>query len=477
MVVRLISAVWQSEQPRRQDLQDMKHVANFPANLPKARKTAALAGLVITFLCSFLVANALAGAKRIPEIYAASISADQTRTRFTAHMNFAVGYNVYVLTRPYRVIIDIPDAVFNLPPDEGSAGKGLIRAFRYGQIDSGRSRIVMDATGPVLIKKSFALRAKPGRPARLVVDLVKTDEATFRKIHQVDQVANLVAREQARGDKNTDKIIPRELPPISADNGSRDAIALLLKSKNLVGSTKKTPRRRKKDKSRFTVVIDPGHGGVDSGTSTRNGIHEKNIVLAFSRKLKKHLEQTGRYRVVMTRNDDSFVALRKRVQIAHKAGADLFLAIHADAIRYKSVRGTTFYTLSDKASDKEAAELATRENRADIIGGINLGGESKAVTNILIDLAQRETKNHSVYFARKGIYHLKRVTRLARHPLRAAGFVVLKAPDVPSVLIELGYLSNRQDAKLLNTGRWQRNTSRALAKAVDSFFRARIALQ
>lgn len=443
---------------------------------------ARLAALMLMLVCLLSAFSAQASAKDIPEIYATSISADETRTRFTAHLNFAVGYNVYVLTQPYRVVVDVPDAVFNLPPGEGNDGKGLISGFRFGQIDSGRSRIVMDVTGPVLIRKSFALRAKPGRPARLVVDLVKTDTATFRKIHQVDQVANLVAKEQARSDKNTDKLIPRELPPISAQNSSKDSIAALIskKTRNIANNKKKSTKKNvpgKKTSGKFTVVIDPGHGGIDSGASTKTGIHEKDVVLSFSLKLKKYLEQTGRYKVILTRSDDSFIALRKRVKIAHSAEADLFLAIHADAIRYRKVRGTTFYTLSDKASDKEAAELAARENRSDIIGGVNLGGESKEVTNILIDLAQRETKNHSVYFARKAIHHLKRVTRMANHPLRAAGFVVLKAPDVPSVLIELGYLSNRQDAKLLNSSSWQRKTSRALVKAIDSFFRARIALQ
>lgn len=441
------------------------------------RRCARLAAILLTFLCSLTGFNAQGWAKKIPEIYATSISVDETRTRFTAHLNFAVGYNVYVLPKPYRVVVDIPDAVFNLPPGEGNSGKGLISGFRFGQIDSGRSRIVMDVTGPVLIRKSFALRAKPGRPARLVVDLVKTDATTFNKIHQVDQVANLVAKEQARADKNADKLIPRELPPISAQNPDRDAIAALLNKKPVGKGKKKTTSANKKRSGKLTVVIDPGHGGIDSGTSTKTGVHEKDVVLSFSLKLRKHLERTGRYKVVMTRSDDRFIGLRKRVKIAHRANADLFLAIHADAIRYRNVRGTTFYTLSDKASDKEAAELAARENRSDIIGGVNLGGESKEVTNILIDLAQRETKNHSVYFARKGIHHLKSITRLAKHPLRAAGFAVLKAPDVPSVLIELGYLSNRHDAKLLISAKWQRKTSRALVKAIDSFFRARIALQ
>lgn len=449
-------------------------VKNFcKSALVRARKLLAL--VVFTFLCLQTGIQTSAAARKIPEIYATRISVDETRTRFTANLNFAVGYNVYILTRPYRVIIDIPDAIFNLPPDEGTTGKGLISGFRFGQIDNGRSRIVMDVKGPVLIRKSFALKAKPGRPARLVVDLVKTDPQTFSKIHQVDQVTNLVAREQARSaNKNADQLIPRELPPISANDKSGDAIAVLLKKKYRPAKrTKKSPKP--KNPGRHTIVLDPGHGGIDSGTSGKNGVHEKNIVLAFSKKLKKFLEKTRRYKVLLTRENDVFLPLRKRVEIAHNNNADLFLSIHADSIRYSRVRGTTFYTLSDKASDTVAADLAVRENRSDIIGGVNLGGESKAITNILINLAQRETKTLSIFFARKGIRRLKNITRLAKRPLRSAGFAVLKAPDVPSILIELGYMSNRHDVRLLNSTRWQRKTAGALAKAIDGFFRARVA--
>jgi len=412
---------------------------------------------------------------KTPEIFATTLSANAQKTRFSASLNFAVGYNVYVLQNPYRVVIDIPNAVFDLSPSAGANAKGLIKGFRYGQIDDSRSRIVIDVDGPVLIQNSYAVRAKQNRPAKLIIDLVPTDTKTFAKVHQIDQVANLVAKEQswAAAKKKRQEIIPIETPPISANSAKRDPIGDILAGKK----SKQKVIRNKKAKRKKLIVIDPGHGGVDSGAMSKTGIPEKKIVLAFSRKLKQVLLATGRYDVRLTRNSDKFLPLRTRTKIAHKNKADLFIAVHADSIKYGSVRGTTLYTLSDEASDDEAAELARKENRADIIGGVNLKGETKEVTNILIDLAQRETKNHSIYFARNAVANLRRVTKMAKRPLRAAGFMVLKAPDVPSILIELGYMSNKKDVKLLTSTRWQRKISSALKNSIDNYFRARLALK
>ncbi len=439
------------------------------------------------FAVSLTSTPTMAEAKKLPEIVEARIESNPEKTRFTAELNFAIGYNVYVLTNPYRVVVDIPDAIFNMPPGTGNASQGLISGFRFGQLDDNRSRIVIDVTGPVLIENSYAVRAKKDRPARLIIDLIPTDAETFAKINQVDQVANLVAKQQAKADEE-DGIIPKEQPPVSNAGQSSDPIADLLNGKRPIKRQKpkkKTHKALKKKSAtrvpsrprKRLVVIDPGHGGLDGGTSSKSGLREKAVVLAFSKKLKARLIATGRYRVIMTRTGDSFVRLRKRVSIAHKNKADLFIAIHADAIKFSSVRGTTIYTLSETASDEEAAALAAKENQSDIIGGVDLAGENKAISNILIDLAQRETKNLSLYYARKAINSLKRVTRVAKRPMRAAGFVVLKAPDVPSVLLELGYLSNRRDAKLLANAAWQKKVAKALAQSIDNYFRARVALQ
>lgn len=430
--------------------------------------TGVLTALALLFAC--IPATTAAPA----EVVSARVDANSQKTRFIADLKSAVGFNVYVLKSPYRVIIDLPDAIFDLSPATGTTGKGLISGIRFGQLDEKRSRIVIDVTGPVLIESSYAVRAKADRPARLIVDLIATSRQDFEKAYRADQVANLVARENAKTAKEKDDgIIPSELPPISNNtkakkkNGSADQSEI----------AKLIANARKRRRGNFLVVIDPGHGGIDPGATSPKGLKEKNIVLAFAKKLRVQLARHKHIKVALTRESDKFIRLRNRAKLAHKLRADLFISIHADSFRSPRVRGTALYTLSEKASDEEAAELAERENRADIIGGVNLAGETKDVTNILIDLAQRETKNHSVYFGKKTIIEFARVTRMRKRPIRSAGFVVLKAPDVPSVLIELGYLSNKHDAAQLNSTKWQNKMAKALAASVAKYFQARIAFK
>ena len=298
----------------------------------------------------------------------------------------------------------------------------------------GGSRIVLDTKGPVRIDKAFALAASDGQPARLVLDLVSTDRASFLR-------GNALEKRPARAAPAK----PSETPPKSSD-------------------------------PRPLVVLDPGHGGIDNGPGA-SGEMEKDVVLQFAHTLKAKLERAGKYRVAMTRNDDTFIPLSERVRFARAQGAALFVSIHADAIPRSEgqAEGATVYTLSENASDAEAARLAEAENRADAIAGVDLTAEPDDIANILVDLAQRETKSYSVQFARTLVSELKSKTRLHKHPLKAAGFKVLTAPDVPSVLIELGYMSTKDDLKLLTSAAWQGKTAGALAQAVDTFLTPRLA--
>jgi N-acetylmuramoyl-L-alanine amidase len=219
-----------------------------------------------------------------------------------------------------------------------------------------------------------------------------------------------------------------------------------------------------------TIVIDPGHGGIDPGASSPSKTREKEVVLAYGLALRDALETTGHYNVVMTRSDDTFIPLDQRVKIARDNKADLFIAIHADTVAGEEARGTTVYTVSDKASDAEAEALAHKENRSDIIAGIDLGSANKQVADILINLAQRESKNQAMYFSKKAVAELKQVTEMTGKPIRSAAFVVLKAPDIPSVLIELGYLSSKQDEKLLISPEWRKRMADAMTKAIEAYF-------
>jgi N-acetylmuramoyl-L-alanine amidase len=380
-----------------------------------------------------------------------------------------VSYSVYILPNPYRVIIDLPDVSFELPANAGGEPLGLVSAYRFGPLGNGRARIVIDATGPVLIGKSFMVKPEDGQPARLVIDLLKTDEKTFMMAHAADQVtrAGAVVGETTEAEGvgsggELDSATATTLPPLQLD-----------RVPSLPATERAMPPKRAD--GRRVIVIDPGHGGIDPGAVGVRRTREKDVVLAFSYALRDRLKDNKNYEVVLTRDDDSFLSLMQRVGIARKNQADLFIAVHADTLRRKSVRGATLYTLSDKASDAEAEALAQKENRSDIIGGIDLAAENEEVTDILIELAQRETKNHSIFFAKKATTQLQLVTHMTGKPMRSAGFVVLKAPDVPSVLLELGYLSNKADEALLVSPKWQSGVAVAMVKAIDAYFATEIA--
>jgi N-acetylmuramoyl-L-alanine amidase len=224
-------------------------------------------------------------------------------------------------------------------------------------------------------------------------------------------------------------------------------------------------------------MLDPGHGGIDTGTKAASGENEKTIVLELAHLLRERIEKMGKYRVAMTRTDDTFVALAERVRMARNQGASLFVSIHADALQRGDgdARGASIYTLSETASDSEAARLAEAENKADVIAGVDLKSEPDDVADILIDLAQRETKTFSVQFARTLATGMKPVVKLHKKPLKSAGFRVLRAPDVPSVLIELGYVSNSQDLKSLVSDSWRHRTADSIVMAIDAFLSRRLA--
>lgn len=422
----------------------------------------------IACLASLLLAAALAFADQ-PKATGARVSGDDVRTRFVADLTRAVSYSVYVLPDPFRVVIDMPDIAFDLPPGIGRKVRGLVEEYRYGPLEKGRSRIVIDTKGPVLIEKSYVVKAQAGQPARIVVDIVPTDRsdffATYRK---QSSPAQGEAADVSREPGVAEEVAPAGAPSVQVP---------LPKAKSGTEASAAQPRQAhaKRKGERRMVVIDPGHGGIDPGAIGSGKTKEKDVVLAFGLALRDKLLADGRHDVVMTRDDDRFVTLKDRVRTARHAQADLFIALHADTVRSTTVKGATLYSVSERASDAEAEELARKENRADIIGGVDLGAESEEITDILIDLAQRETKHYAVLFAKKAVGELKPVTQLAKRPLRAAGFVVLKAPDVPSVLLELGYLSSKSDEELLASPQWRRKVAAALAKAIDRYFTTEMA--
>ena len=235
------------------------------------------------------------------------------------------------------------------------------------------------------------------------------------------------------------------------------------------------PFQPKADERR-TIVIDPGHGGIDPGSRSLTGVDEKKIALAYARALKRQLEAGGRYRVVLTRDKDIFIRLRDRFSLAERVAGDLFISLHANNHDLPNIRGASVYTLSEQASDAEAEALAAKENKADIIAGINLGDQTEVVSKILIDLAQRETMNLSKQFANGLVGELGDVTRLLGNAHRSAGFAVLKSATVPSILIEIGYLSNKTEERLLRSEKHRIGVSRAIGAAIEAYFERQTSL-
>ncbi len=386
----------------------------------------------------------------VPVASAARLAADAKQTRFILDLDQTVSFRVFTLADPYRVVVDVPQVNFQLPSGTGSGGRGLVKAFRYGLVMPGGSRIVFDLTGPAKVANSYVLEAANGQPARLVLELEEVDCTAFAQ-----------------------SLSPNgrpELRPAIADAAPATVTP--------VAASPEPPAQKPAAPSdpRPVVVIDPGHGGLDNGTQS-GGESEKNLVLAFGLALRDRLEKSGKYRVVMTRDDDTFIPLNDRVKVARSLGAALFVSIHADALPRAEgdAQGATIYTLSDKASDAEAERLAEAENRADAIAGFNLTEEPTEVADILIDLAQRETRTFSNRFAHLLMGEMKTTVRMHKHPLKSAGFRVLKAPDVPSVLVELGYVSNKGDLEHLVSENWRSKTVAAMGEAIDTFLAKRLA--
>jgi N-acetylmuramoyl-L-alanine amidase len=340
-------------------------------------------------------------------------------TRFVLDLSESVPFEVKVLGDPDRAVVLLPQMRFAVDPSAGARGRGIVRGFRVHATDIGSS-VVLELERPASVLAAFLIPPRDGAGHRLVVDL------------------------KPQGPPSPDEMT------------------------QLAALTPPPPLR--KPEARRVVVLDAGHGGVDPGTISAGGVYEKEITLAMAQEMRRRLEASGRYTVLMTRDSDVFLSLGDRVRIAREAQADLFISIHADSLGERSHRGGTVYTLSQTASDKEAEALAARENKSDIIAGVDFGNQPKEVMSILIDLAQRETMNLSAQFAQLLSTEMGKRVAMNRNPHRFAGFRVLSAPDVPSVLVELGYLSNPQDEAVIRSAAGRGKFAEALVQAVDRYF-------
>lgn len=390
---------------------------------------------LIALLLLFIAVPALPAAAK-PLVSEVRIGQHEDSTRFVIDLSEPVAWRVFTLPDPYRLVVDLPEIVWNLPSELPPGKQGLIGSLRYGLFAPGVSRVVLDLTGPAAVSQVQLLPPNEQGKHRLFIDLKPVSEAAFQA-------------PEARLPIQSAEVLP------AAEGGG--------------GVVPPPVKPAPKGDQRPLIVIDAGHGGIDPGATGVSGIQEKKLVLDYALELKAQIEEKGKFRVLLTREKDVFIQLRDRYQIAEQAGADLFISLHANTHAKSSIQGASVFTLSEKGadSDAEAAALAAKENAADALAGVT---DSDDVAAILGDLMRRETMNLSKNMANRLVDEIGDETKLLKNTHRFANFAVLRSPTVPSVLIEIGYLSNKKEEELMRSKKHRQAVSRAIVRAIEGYF-------
>lgn len=405
--------------------------------VPKLRETKflPLAGFWAAFLYAFLTFGISSTVEAAGDVSGVRFGQNGETTRFVIELSGDTKPAIFLLADPYRIVIDLPEV--NWQGGEAVRSMGVVEGYRHGLFTGETYRIVLDLKNPAVVSNAFSLPATNGRGKRYVVDIKPSSRAEF-------------------------------IEAVASSKPQRARYAAKVEAAPAVSNS------RRKD-GKHIIVLDPGHGGIDPGNLGVIGVHEKVITLKIARAIRDELNKTGRYEVHLTRDRDIFHKVRERFRIARRHNADLFISIHADSIKNSRIRGGSVYNLSETASDKEAARLARRENKSDVIAGVNLDVVEDEVSGILIDLAQRETMNYSAQFAEILVAQMNGKVPMLERAHRYANLGVLKAPDVPSVLLEAGYLTNRSNARFLNSKNGQTLIARSTRLAIDQYFSSIVA--
>ncbi|HQZ12986.1 MAG TPA: N-acetylmuramoyl-L-alanine amidase [Devosia sp.] len=377
----------------------------------------------------------------LPEVLDARVTATAERARLILDLSGRTEFAIATLDGPNRIAIDVraADIRFAVPPDV--AGSGVVTGYSIEMAEGRRARTVLTLAQPAQVQQAYFLDAVADQPARLVVDIILDTPEAFAARAAADRAAS-----QAQGPVQPPATAPVTPPPQTAvPNGQEPPTKPL-------------------------VIIDPGHGGVDNGASAGNGVHEKDIVLGFALHLQEVLAATGRFDVALTRQDDTYLTLNDRVAIARQNKADLFISLHADSFQEADIRGASIYTRDERATDILDKVLADSENKTDIVAGFAVPEMQPAVVDILVDLMRRQMRRQSFIAAQAIVKELQPRVELRRFPVRQADFFVLQAPDVPSILVELGFLSNASDIANLQKSDWRNRVVDALARGIGSYF-------
>lgn len=400
---------------------------------------------LLTVFLAALVAGAVAQESQsaavspvaLPNVMDVRVTVTPERARLVIDLAAKTEFALVSLAGPDRLAIDVRAATFSVPEPSGApAGEegSVISSYLVEQAGPDRVRTTLILSSPAQVQQAYVLDPFEGQPARLVVDIIPATAEEFAANVASDLATSSVTQ------------APVATAPTPA-GGSELPIV-----------------------TRPLVVIDPGHGGIDSGAETSSGIKEKDIVLAFALKLQELLVASGRFDVALTRQDDTFLRLEERVALARTNKADIFISIHADSFQQPEIRGASVYTRDENATDVLDRVLADNENKTDVIAGFAMPRMAPEVVDILLDLMRREMRHQSYTLAKSIVHQLEPSVELRRFPVRQADFFVLQAPDVPSVLVELGFLSNADDRANLMQGDWQDRTANALARGVSTYF-------
>ncbi len=382
----------------------------------------------------------------LPSVLDARVTGTAERARLVLDLSNSTEFAIATLVDPRRIAVDVRAGNLDLGDLKQPKDGGMISGYEVEKLDEGRIRTWLRVSDPAKVQQAYVLDPIDDQPARLVVDMVPTTAEEFAALAERDREAAAQRLAQQADESETS-----ERP----DDQARTA-------ENEVTPEKSQPRP--------LIVIDPGHGGIDAGAEAANGIKEKNIVLAFSKILQALLVKTGKFDVALTREDDEFLRLEERVALARQNQADLFISIHADYFQQQGVRGASVYTRDEKATDALDKVLAENENRRDIVAGFSVPKSEDRVVNILVDLMRREMRRQSFEAATTIVQELQPSVRLRRFPVRQADFFVLQAPDVPSILVELGFMSNAADIANLTAEAWRDKVAEALAEGITQYF-------
>jgi N-acetylmuramoyl-L-alanine amidase len=394
----------------------------------------AAAALILGFQ-SPVLAQAAGAEPALPEVIDARVTSTPERARLILDLSAPTEFAIASLGEPNRIAVDVKADGLRFAAPADVAGDGVVTGFTVEMAEGGRARTLLTLGLPAQVQQAYVLEAVADQPARLVVDLI------------LDTPENFAAR------------VATDLAMAMAKAGQAPAAT----------SAVSAPAPQEPG-TRPLIVIDPGHGGVDNGATAPNGVHEKNIVLAFSLALQEVLIGTGRFDVALTRSDDSFLRLEERVALARENKADLFISIHADSFQQQEISGASVYTRDERATDVLDKVLADGENEVDIIAGFAVPQMQPAVVEILVDLMRRQMRRQSFIAAQSIVRELKPSIALRPFPVRQADFFVLQAPDVPSLLLELGFLSNASDIANLQESGWRDKTIGALARGITAYF-------